>query len=106
MVHHDRTATAIRSTNQSIFLYVTEKMEVVFVEDGDGDGVERGGKARCWRGKGEDRVERGWGGVVFVFWGFEHVYFELPLAFPLDQQIDYFPIPSSNEPSASSFLGP
>ncbi len=46
------------------------------------------------------------GGVVFVFWGFEHVYFELPLAFPLDQQIDYFPIPSSNEPSASSFLGP
>ncbi len=67
MVHHDRTATAIRSTNQSIFLYVTEKMEVVFVEDGDGDGVERGGKARCWRGKGEDRVERGWGGWCLSF---------------------------------------
>ncbi len=67
-----------------------------------------------WRGEGKlvvgvERGKTGWrgdGGVVFVFWGFEHVYFELPLAFPLDQQIDYFPIPSSNEPSASSFLGP
>jgi len=116
MAHHDRTATAIRSTtfisSKSIhfFLYVTEKMGVVFVEDGDGDGVERGRKARCWcgRGLGGGR-EGGKEGMVLSF-GMMRFLNMFILSYRwlslLDQQIDYFPIPSSNEPSASSFLGP
>ncbi len=50
---------------------------MVFVEDGDGDGVERGRKARCWRGRGPGGGrEGGKEGMVFVFWDdevFEHV---------------------------------
>jgi hypothetical protein len=120
MAHHDRTSTAIRSTNSissnSIrVLYATEKMGVVFVEeDGDGDGVERGRKARCWCGRGpgggREGGKEGMGGGWCLSFGMMRFSNMFILSYRwlslLDQQIDYFPIPSSNEPSASSFLGP